>query len=68
MPDREEVIQAIADWIDIQAIAEALYDAAEDADLEPTVENLQEVWLRVLGVTDLGGSAEVVAEQYSKEE
>jgi hypothetical protein len=45
---REETQKQVAEWIDTDAIADAILDALEDDGFEVTAENAQKVWLDVL--------------------
>ena len=45
---REETQKQVAEWIDTDAIADAILDALEAEEIEVTADNAQKVWLDVL--------------------
>jgi transcriptional regulator of NAD metabolism len=45
---REETQKQVAEWIDRDAIADAILDALEEEGIGVTSENAQKVWLDVL--------------------
>jgi len=45
---REETQKQVAEWIDTDAIADAILDALEEEEIEVTADNAQKVWLDVL--------------------
>jgi hypothetical protein len=49
----DENKKQLSDWIDTDAIAQQILDLLEDEEVEPTLENAQQVWLDVL-YTELG--------------
>jgi len=44
----DEVQKQLAAWIDANVIAEHILEELEDEDVEPTLENGQQLWLNVL--------------------
>jgi len=48
MASREEAQQQVVDWIDRDAIADAILDALEEEGIEVAAENAQKVWLNAL--------------------
>jgi hypothetical protein len=51
--EHEQVVKAIADWIDTQVIAEMIVEHLEENDYAVTLEEAQRVWLGTL--QNLGG-------------
>jgi hypothetical protein len=45
---REEIQKQVAEWLDTDAIADAILDALEDEEIEVTADNAQKVWLDIL--------------------
>jgi len=63
---REEIQKQVAEWIEKDAIADAILDALEDDGFEVTAENAQKVWLDFLGTElneGLQGSVDALAEK-----
>jgi hypothetical protein len=46
MPDTKE---QLAEWIDTDVIASAIFEELEEQGIEPTLENAKKIWLDVLG-------------------
>jgi hypothetical protein len=66
MATREETQKQVAEWIDTDAIAEAILDVLEDEGIEVTADNAQKVWLDFLGTElneGLDGSVHALAEK-----
>ena len=48
MPEREEIISSLADWIDARAIAESIVEHLEEEEIAITDETAQSLWLDFL--------------------
>ena len=46
MPDTKE---QLAEWIDTDVIASAIFEELEEQGIKPTLENAKKIWLDVLG-------------------
>ena len=46
--DKEQIIDALARWIDTQVIAEAIVDYLESEEMELTLQNGKDAWLAQL--------------------
>jgi hypothetical protein len=63
---REETQKQVSDWIDTNAIADAILDTLSDEGIEVTADNAQKVWLDFLGTElndGLQGSVSALAEK-----